>query len=62
MRSPTLWFVSAILLLALSGSVIHAEEATRPWYPASLTKLMTAYVALDAVRRGKITLRTPMRV
>ncbi|MCC2095506.1 MAG: D-alanyl-D-alanine carboxypeptidase, partial [Hyphomicrobiales bacterium] len=29
---------------------------------ASLTKLMTAYVALDAVRRGKITLQTPMRV
>ena len=45
-----------------SGQVLHAEQATRPWYPASLTKLMTAYVALDAVRRGKITLRTPMRV
>ncbi len=45
-----------------SGQVLHAEQATRPWYPASLTKLMTAYVALDAVRRGKITLQTPMRV
>ncbi len=45
-----------------TGQVLHAEEATRPWYPASLTKLMTAYVALDAVRNGKITLQTPLRV
>ena len=52
----------ALVVELSSGRVIHAEEATRPWYPASLTKLMTAYVALDAVRRGKITLRTPMRV
>jgi D-alanyl-D-alanine carboxypeptidase len=52
----------ALVVDLSSGQVIHAEQATRPWYPASLTKLMTAYVALDAVRRGKITLKTPMRV
>lgn len=45
-----------------TGQVLHAEQATRPWYPASLTKLMTVYVALDAVRNGKITLQTPLRV
>ena len=33
---------------------------TAPWYPASLTKLMTVYVALDAVRNGKLTLDTPL--
>jgi D-alanyl-D-alanine carboxypeptidase len=36
------------------------NEATAPWYPASLTKLMTVYVALDAVRNGKLTLDTPL--
>ena len=36
------------------------NEATAPWYPASLTKLMTVYVALDAVRSGKLTLDTPL--
>jgi D-alanyl-D-alanine carboxypeptidase len=43
-----------------SGQVLMENEATAPWYPASLTKLMTVYVALDAVRSGKLTLDTPL--
>jgi D-alanyl-D-alanine carboxypeptidase len=43
-----------------SGQVLMENEATAPWYPASLTKLMTVYVALDAVRNGKLTLDTPL--
>ena len=43
----------------ITGEVIAQEEATRAWYPASLTKLMTAYVALNAVREGRVTLDTP---
>ena len=43
-----------------SGQVLAQDEATAPWYPASLTKLMTVYVALDAVRNGKLTLDTPL--
>src|SRR5271154_3814002 len=43
-----------------SGQVLIENEATAQWYPASLTKLMTVYVALDAVRGGKLTLDTPL--
>src|SRR5580658_3460829 len=43
-----------------SGQVLMQDEATAPWYPASLTKLVTVYVALDAVRSGKLTLDTPL--
>ena len=43
-----------------SDQVLMQNEATQPWYPASLTKLMTVYVALDAVRAGKLTLDTPL--
>src|ERR1700751_3819814 len=43
-----------------SDQVLIQNEATAPWYPASLTKLMTVYVALDAVRNGKLTLDTPL--
>jgi D-alanyl-D-alanine carboxypeptidase len=43
-----------------SDQVLMQNEATAPWYPASLTKLMTVYVALDAVRNGKLTLETPL--
>jgi D-alanyl-D-alanine carboxypeptidase len=38
-----------LLVEADSGKVLQAENATYPWYPASLTKLMTAYVTLNAV-------------
>src|SRR3989440_10098786 len=49
----------ALLLVEVeSGKVLHAENATYPWYPASVTKLMTAYVVLHAVKEGRITLDT----
>jgi D-alanyl-D-alanine carboxypeptidase len=43
-----------------SGRIIAARDATRPWYPASVTKLMTVYVALNAVHEGRLTLDTPL--
>lgn len=46
----------ALLLVdAESGKVLYAENATRPWHPASLTKLMTAYVTLHALKEGRVT-------
>jgi D-alanyl-D-alanine carboxypeptidase len=47
---------AVLLVEAESGRVLHAENATYPWYPASLTKMMTAYVALRAVDEGRISL------
>lgn len=48
----------AILFDTTDGHVLYAEDADSPWYPASLTKMMTAYVAFQAVRDHKITLDT----
>jgi D-alanyl-D-alanine carboxypeptidase len=49
----------ALLLVDVNtGKVLHAENATYPWYPASVTKLMTTYTTLRAVRQGHITLDT----
>ncbi len=45
-----------------SGQVLLEHESTEAWYPASLTKLMTVYVALDAVRAGRLTMDTPLVV
>jgi len=47
---------SALLVDVESGKVLHAENATYPWYPASVTKLMTTYVTLQAIKQGRITL------
>ena len=57
--SPRVANAEALLLVeAESGKVLQAENATYPWYPASLTKLMTAYVTLKTVKEGRITLDT----
>src|ERR1700722_6730345 len=47
-----------LVVEADTGKVLQAENATYPWYPASLSKLMTAYVTLRAVKEGRITLDT----
>ena len=49
----------ALVIDADSGRVLYDRQATANWYPASLTKLMTTYVALSAVRDGRVTLDTP---
>jgi D-alanyl-D-alanine carboxypeptidase len=43
-----------LLVEADSGKVLHAENATYPWYPASVTKLMTTYVTLRAIKDGRL--------
>ncbi|MFG1181137.1 D-alanyl-D-alanine carboxypeptidase family protein [Xanthobacter versatilis] len=51
-----------LLVEADTGRVIEQKEAGRPWHPASVTKLMTVYVALNAVKNGRLTLDTPLTV
>ncbi len=51
-----------LLIEADTGKVLKAENATYPWYPASVTKIMTAYLTLKAVREGRLALNTLLRV
>jgi D-alanyl-D-alanine carboxypeptidase len=51
-----------LLIEADTGKVLQAENATIPWYPASVTKMMTAYVTLKAVKDGRISLDTLLTV
>lgn len=48
----------ALVVDASSGAVLYEERASQAWHPASTTKMMTAYVALRAVRAGRIGLDT----
>jgi D-alanyl-D-alanine carboxypeptidase len=41
-------------------NVLYAQEAGQPWHPASLTKLMTAYVVFEEIAKGTVTLDTPV--
>ena len=60
---PRIAAAEALLVVEVdSGKVLQAENATYPWYPASVTKLMTAYVTLKAVQAGRLTLDTLVTV
>lgn len=43
-----------------TGEVLYAEDAGIPWHPASLTKLMTAFVTFRAIEAGRVHLDTPV--
>jgi D-alanyl-D-alanine carboxypeptidase len=60
---PVAACAEALLVVeADTGKVLEAQNATIPWYPASLSKLMTAYVTLKAVKDGRVTLDTLLTV
>jgi D-alanyl-D-alanine carboxypeptidase len=44
-----------IVVDVTSGAVLASRQADQPWYPASLTKLVTAYVTFRAIADGKLT-------
>lgn len=45
---------SAIVVDADTGRVLHAQDADALRYPASLTKMMTLYMAFDALKDGRL--------
>ena len=51
-----------ILVEVDSGRVLAGDNAAYPWHPASVTKLMTLYVTLRALKEGRIKTDTPFRV
>ncbi|MEZ5909521.1 MAG: D-alanyl-D-alanine carboxypeptidase family protein [Hyphomicrobiaceae bacterium] len=51
----------ALVFEATSGRVLYAEDADHPWYPASLTKLMTAYITFEDLKAGKIKLTDKLK-
>ncbi|MEK1889478.1 MAG: D-alanyl-D-alanine carboxypeptidase family protein [Phyllobacterium sp.] len=77
MRKTLAFFLSGCLLTAFAGTalaganitvdantgeILSQEDAFQRWYPASLTKLMTTYVAFRMIESGQVTLETPIRI
>ncbi|SIQ36080.1 D-alanyl-D-alanine carboxypeptidase [Rhizobium sp. RU20A] len=75
LRLPALIAASAIALQTMSADVlanprlvvdvktlkvVEHQDIDRKWYPASLTKLMTAYTVFRAIRAGQVSLETPV--
>ncbi len=53
---------AAIVADAQNGTVLMAASPDEQRYPASLTKMMTVYMAFEALRDGRISLSSPVRV
>lgn len=52
----------SILFDVSTGKVLADKDAFMRWHPASLTKLMTAYVSFRAIEAGEVQLDSPIRV
>ncbi|WP_348645583.1 D-alanyl-D-alanine carboxypeptidase family protein [Loktanella sp. F6476L] len=53
---------AAMVMDARTGEVLHSRNADTRLHPASLTKMMTLYIAFQAIQRGEITLDTEVRI
>jgi D-alanyl-D-alanine carboxypeptidase (penicillin-binding protein 5/6) len=52
---------SAILMDASSGLILYEKNANEALPPASMTKMMTAYLVLEAIQLGKLSWDDPVR-
>lgn len=53
---------AAMVMDARTGKVLHSANADTRLHPASLTKMMTLYIAFEAVERGEISLDTVVTI
>ena len=55
-----LFCTHAVLLDANHGEILYDMRATEKAYPASITKIMTALLVLEAIEYGQLSLDTPI--
>ena len=53
---------AAVVMDARTGKIMHSRNADTRLHPASLTKMMTLYIAFQAIEAGEISLDTNMRI
>lgn len=52
----------SLLFDPATGEVLSQDRAGEPWYPASITKLMTAYVVFQKLKSGQLKLEQKIPV
>ncbi len=48
--------------IAQSGQVLYQYNMNKEWYPASMTKLMTMYLTLEAIKKGDLSLNDKVTI
>lgn len=59
---PVITAPIALMVDVNSGRVLFERQSHRRFVPASLTKIMTSYVAFDLIRQGKLSLDRKIRM
>ncbi len=60
LQPPELHSKAALLMDANTGEIIFAQNEHKEMFPASLTKIMTSLLVVEAVDRGELTLDQPI--
>ncbi len=45
-----------------SGEILDEKQGLKSWYPASVTKLLTAYVTFEAIKAGDLIMKSPVKI
>ncbi|MCH4402940.1 penicillin-binding protein PBP4 [Staphylococcus haemolyticus] len=45
-----------------TGQILYDYQSNQKWYPASMTKLMTMYLTLEAVNKGELSLNDKVHI
>ena len=53
---------ASVIMDVRTGEILRSSNATARLHPASLTKMMTLYIAFEAVENGEISLETRVRI
>lgn len=62
LEPPEIQCKSALLVDAHTGAVVYAKDEHQELYPASLTKIMTCLLTLEAIDRGKLSMNQAITV
>lgn len=62
LEPPEIQCKAALLVDAHTGAVVYAKNEHQELYPASLTKIMTCLLALEAIDRGKLSMNQVITV
>ena len=52
----------AVIMDHTTGEVLYSKDGSQPMVPASMTKMMTAYLVFDMVKRGELKLTDRLTV
>lgn len=61
-QAPDINSQVAVLMDQVTGEIIYAKNEKEQWEPASLTKIMTMYLALEAIKNGSLSVEEMVTV